>query len=203
MTQAINLANFSNSLDSSGGVAPSVLNAPVPYSKGGLSTTTLADAIALIGSALFPVGSIYTNATNGTSPTTLLGFGVWAVFGSARVLIGDGGGYTATSIGGSADAYVVTHTHSASTTISDPGHRHLTGGVAEMNPFGRNIARYGYGDAWTDVFNMNGLATGYDTYSETKATGITASTSLSTVGSSGTNGNLQPYVVVYMWRRTS
>jgi len=190
MTQAINLANFSNSLDSSGGVAPSVLNAPVPYSKGGLSTTTLADAIALIGSALFPVGSIYTNATNGTSPTTLLGFGVWAVFGSARVLIGDGGGYTATSIGGSADAYVVTHTHSASTTISDPGHYHAvaTGGYSGGQPGYVGGSNYQYLAAQN---------------TDSKTTGITAGTSLSTVGSSGANGNLQPYVVVYMWRRTS
>ena len=35
MTQAMNLANFSNYLDTSGQVAPTVLNAPVPVSKGG------------------------------------------------------------------------------------------------------------------------------------------------------------------------
>lgn len=35
MTQAMNLANFSNYLDSSGQVTPTVLNAPVPVSKGG------------------------------------------------------------------------------------------------------------------------------------------------------------------------
>jgi hypothetical protein len=44
MTQAINLANFSNSLDSSGGVPPSQLNASVPVSKGGTGSSTAADA---------------------------------------------------------------------------------------------------------------------------------------------------------------
>jgi len=40
MTQAMNLANFSNYLDSSGQVAPTVLNAPVPVSKGGSGSST-------------------------------------------------------------------------------------------------------------------------------------------------------------------
>jgi hypothetical protein len=39
MTQAMNLANFSNYLDASGQVAPSALNAPVPVSKGGTGGT--------------------------------------------------------------------------------------------------------------------------------------------------------------------
>jgi hypothetical protein len=44
MTQAMNLANFSNSLDSSGGVPPTQLNAVVPLSKGGTNAATAADA---------------------------------------------------------------------------------------------------------------------------------------------------------------
>jgi hypothetical protein len=40
MTQAMNLANFSNYLDASGQVAPTVLNATVPVSKGGTGSTT-------------------------------------------------------------------------------------------------------------------------------------------------------------------
>ena len=39
MTQAMNLANFSNYLDTSGQVAPTVLNAAVPISKGGTGST--------------------------------------------------------------------------------------------------------------------------------------------------------------------
>jgi len=44
MTQAINLANFANSLDSSGGVPPTQLNAVVPVSKGGTGAATTATA---------------------------------------------------------------------------------------------------------------------------------------------------------------
>jgi hypothetical protein len=44
MTQAINLANFANNLDSSGGLNPSALNAAVPISKGGTAATTASGA---------------------------------------------------------------------------------------------------------------------------------------------------------------
>ena len=36
--------------------------------------------------ALYPVGSVYINASNGTNPATLLGFGTWERFGEGRVL---------------------------------------------------------------------------------------------------------------------
>lgn len=44
MTQAVNLANFANNLDSSGGVSPSALNSAVPVAKGGTGSTTVAGA---------------------------------------------------------------------------------------------------------------------------------------------------------------
>lgn len=44
MTQAINLANFANSLDTSGQVPPTQLNAPVPISKGGTNASTASAA---------------------------------------------------------------------------------------------------------------------------------------------------------------
>ena len=44
MTQAMNLANFANSLDSSGGVPPSQLNAPVTIAKGGTNAATASAA---------------------------------------------------------------------------------------------------------------------------------------------------------------
>jgi len=44
MTQAVNLANFANSVDTSGQVPPTVLNAVVPLSKGGTNAATAADA---------------------------------------------------------------------------------------------------------------------------------------------------------------
>jgi hypothetical protein len=64
-----------------------------------LATTAFVQAAL---QALHPVGSIYT-ATVATNPGTLLGFGTWVAFGAGRVMIGDGGGYSAGATGGSAE----------------------------------------------------------------------------------------------------
>jgi len=75
-------------------------------------------------SALYPVGSIYTNATSSTNPGTLLGFGTWTAFGAGRVMVGFDSGNalfdTAEETGGSADAITVSHTHTGSTASANP-----------------------------------------------------------------------------------
>jgi hypothetical protein len=52
MTQAMNLANFANSLDSSGGMPPSQINAVVPFSKGGTNASTASAARTNLGLAI-------------------------------------------------------------------------------------------------------------------------------------------------------
>ena len=143
-------------------------------------------------SALYPVGSIYTNAAVSTNPATLLGFGTWSAFGAGRVMVGlDAGNAafdTAQETGGSADAIVVSHSHTATSSVSDPGHNHTIGfqnNTIDQNAGSSALARQGTSNT------------------STASTGISVSTSISTEGSSGTNANLQPYIVVYMWRRTA
>jgi hypothetical protein len=212
MTQAFNLSQLANNLNSSGQLdaTDGLVNA-LPVVNGGTGASTASAArtnlgldYATIAAQIYPVGSIYTNATNATNPATLLGFGTWSAFGSARVLVGDGGGFAAGATGGSADAITVAHTHTASTTISDPGHNHATGVNSEYFPYGVNVARYGYGAGWTSVFTRNATGgTGYETITSSNATGVTAATTVTSTGASATNANLQPYIVVYMWVRTA
>lgn len=150
-----------------------------------IATTAFVQSVAQV---LFPVGAIY-SATVSTNPSTLLGFGTWTAFGAGRVLIGAGTGggatYTAGSTGGSKDAITVSHTHTA--TVTDPGHLHTQ---TEYNQPG--IGNAGGGGARVNAQTAN---TG------TATTGI--SVAVSTTGSSGTDANLPPYVVVYMWQRTA
>jgi hypothetical protein len=40
-------------------------------------STIISNAIASALSAMYPIGSVYTNTTNGTNPATLFGFGTW------------------------------------------------------------------------------------------------------------------------------
>jgi hypothetical protein len=150
------------------------------------TTAFVQAAIAL----LYPVGSIYINATNSSNPSTLFGFGTWIAYSQGRVLVGlDVGGNplfdTAEETGGSADAITVSHTHTA--TVTDPGHLHTQ---TEYNQPG--IGNAGGGGARVNAVSAN---TG------TATTGI--SVAVSTTGSSGTNANYQPYITVYIWKRTA
>jgi len=139
--------------------------------------------------ALYPVGSIYTNASVSTNPATLLGFGTWTAFGAGRVMVGFDSGNAlfdvAEETGGSADAITVSHTHTA--TVTDPGHLHTQTQYDQPG-----IGNAGGGGARVNSQTANtGSAT----------TGI--SVAVSTTGSSGTNANYQPYITVYMWKRTA
>jgi hypothetical protein len=156
----------------------------------GTSNTTVATTafVQAALAAMYPVGSIYTNATNATNPGTLLGFGTWTAFGAGRVMVGFNGSDplfdSAEETGGSKDAIVVSHTHTA--TVTDPGHVHSFSAVQQIG--GSYLA-----------FSNTGQQAVTNTASAT--TGITVSNS--TTGSSGTNANLQPYITVYMWKRTA
>jgi len=151
----------------------------------------VADVVqAAVKQALYPVGSIYCNATSSTNPATLLGFGTWTAFGSGRVMVGDGGGFTAGNTGGSADAVVVSHTHS----VSDPGHTHTT--VTRS-------AADGSSGSYTYMAGVAGSNAGTDTSQSSSIQSASTGISVSSTGTSGTNANLQPYIVVYMWKRTA
>jgi hypothetical protein len=200
MTQAINLANFSNSLDSSGQVAPTVLNAPVPISKGGTgATTTAAAATALaaaFGNLLFPVGSIYTNASNSTNPASLLGFGTWSLFGSGKVLVSyDGGTFTGGSTGGYYNSSIPNHQHTITnqyTSSVDLAHTH--GG-------GLNPQAFSYNGGGNTQYSAYTASTGGASVSMNHQHLLTGRTDF--YGSDPTLTNMPPYIVVYMWQRTA
>jgi hypothetical protein len=99
-----------------------------------------------------------------------------------RFVVGAGSTYSVGATGGSANATLVSHTHTA--TVADPGHIHnLKGGFASVTDFvGGSGGDYGVGVG-------NDLGTGYQVVNNT--TGITVTNS--TEGSSSTNANLPPY----------
>lgn len=183
--------------------SPTLTGTPTtPTAAAGTNTTQVASTafVQTAVRALYPVGSIYINATNATNPGTLLGFGTWVAFGAGRVPVGFDAGNAlfdaAEETGGSADAITVSHTHTA--TVTDPAHRHQTGNNAET---GVNDL-YGNDGEQTGSFRIaNTGGDGYNAWTNTATTGVTVA--ISTTGSSGTNANYQPYITVYMWKRTA
>jgi len=156
--------------------------------------TTAVNAVNL--SAVWPVGSIYINASVSTNPATLLGFGTWTSFGAGRVLVGLDSGDTSFDTlgetGGSKDAVVVSHTHTASTN-STGAHTHEVN-YSDFSGSNGNIL---------DIDNLQGGG-GTNLDATTSSAGSHSHTvTVSSTGSSGTNANLQPYITVYMWKRTA
>jgi hypothetical protein len=164
---------------------------------------------------LYPVGSVYINATNNSNPGTLFGVGTWTAFGAGRVPVGFNASNTlfdtAEETGGSPDAIVVSHTHTATSTVSDPGHRHnttLDGNTATNSSFQAQAGRttYSTADGGYEGYYSRGVADSTQanaSTSSTSTTGVTVSTTNASTGSAGTNANYQPFITVYMWKRTA
>ncbi len=192
----------------------------------GTNTTALAStafvqaAVQAAKEALHPVGSIYINATNNTNPATLLGFGTWTAFGAGRVPVGFDSGDplfdTAEETGGSKDAVIVDHTHTGTTGNQSANHTHsgTTAGVADHNhTYFRqdqvNFLTRGAGGSPNIYYNYEASTTGNaGAHDHTFTTGNVSadhnhSFTTDATGSSGTNANLQPYITVYMWKRTA
>lgn len=194
-----------------------------PTAAYGTNTTQLATTAFVQAAlqALHPVGSIYINATNATNPATLFGFGTWAAFGAGRVPVGFDSGNalfdSAEETGGSADAIAVAHTHTFSATTGTQSANHTHSGTTDtagnhshtIPDFIRNLA------GGSGISSGSGLQVGNSTnaagdHTHTFTTGNVSadhthsvSGTTGSTGSSGTNANYQPYITVYMWKRTA
>ena len=111
-----------------------------------------------------PAGYVLCNGSNGTPDLR------------DRFIVGAGSTYAVDATGGSADAIVVTHTHTATSVVTDPGHNHTI-------PIGSGG---GYGQP-------SGQIAAFASNTGTATTGITVATTVATAGTSGTNANLPPY----------
>ena len=166
--------------------APTFTGVPAaPTAATGTNTTQLATTAfvqasaptaATINGAAYPVGSVYTSVV-ATNPNTLLGVGTWEAFSAGRVMLGAGGGYTAGNTGGAT-------TDSHTLTLNEiPSHVHgYTGVQGTGNPDGA-------GDSVTA-----GHANSYPRQTELDYEGG---------GAAHSHDIMQPYIVVYFWKRTA
>lgn len=178
--------------------SPTLTGLPLaPTATAGTSTTQIAttsfvataisnDAVTSTEfvNAVYPVGSIYINATNSSNPNTLLGHGTWVAFGAGRVPVGfdssDSDFNSAEETGGAK-----THTLTSSQM---PSHTHTFTDYTYQENGGSGPGGTGQGSASTDNDN--------------RATRGVSNTTNAT-GSGAAHNNLQPYITVYMWKRTA
>ena len=109
-----------------------------------------------------------------------------------RFPVGAGTTYSANSTGGSANATLVSHTHTATST--DAGHTH---NIQVSNLSGASVDdRLAGSGADYGIANVN------DSGTNVKSSTASITTTISTEGSSGTNANLPPYLGVYFIIKT-
>ena len=190
-TGASDAATARTNLGAAALASPAFTGVPTAATAAFSTSTTQLATTAFVQAALqavYPVGSIYTS-TIATNPGTTFGFGTWSAFGSGKVLVGQDAGDASFNVleetGGSKDATLPSHTHA----LTDPGHFH----TSPIDNTFQNAGIAGGGNPGPTLPNGPGVIT------DTKTTGIT----ISSAGSSATNANLQPYVVVKMWKRTA
>jgi hypothetical protein len=198
----ITAALMGNVTGNTNGVVTATSGSTAPNQAFGTNNTSIANTAFVQAAlqALHPIGSVYINATNSANPSTYFGFGTWTAFGAGRVPVGFNASDplfdTAEETGGSKDAIVVSHTHTFSgRTLGAGGHQHNSPTGVEF-PFygGTGIAANGPSGVRTDQLALTGPAGAHDHI---------FSGTTSTQGSSGTNANLQPYITVYLWKRTA
>ena len=159
--------------DSGGEVTPSLATGITAVEVWDLVKSAALDSI-------YPVGAIYTAITSG-SPETVFG-GTWVSFGQGRVMVGhdDAASPDTDFVAGSTDGSAVlvggakTHTLSIAEM---PSHTHAINGIENQAGTGSD----GGGNSASSYPTVNTNAT----------------------GGGGAHNNLQPYVVVYMWKRTA
>ena len=153
----------------------------------------IANAVGALQEAAYPVGSIYVNATVATNPATLLGFGTWVSVGAGRVLVGLDAGdpdfNTAGQVGGS-------KTH-ALTSAQLPNHNHqwnvdsVGGATTRLDLTGGNDGSFD-GAGAQQPFTADPMEGDWYTGGVRGIAGVVEA-----------HNNVQPYLVVYMWRRTA
>lgn len=140
---------------------------------------------------VYPVGSIYISTVD-TSPTSLFG-GQWEALSEGLVLLSQGENYPAGSTGGE-EKHTLTidempaHTHTGSTdTVGE--HTHPIGALEYYS----SKKAWAWGDNGTNRPKRS-----------TDSAGPHAHTlSLENTGGGQAHSNMQPYLSVYMWKRTA
>lgn len=180
--------------------------------------------------AVWPVGSVFI-AVVSTNPATLLGFGTWVAFAAGRVLVGIDANQvefdTVEETGGAKTHTLVTAEMPSHTHIQDAhnhtqdAHNHTqnshnhTQNAHDHATF--SASRYTLVTVGANYYTFNSggtllnLRTSTDTATNQAATATNqaatavnqAATAVNqAAGGGGAHNNLQPYIVVYMWKRT-
>lgn len=158
------------------------------FKPGGIPVEAISSAIY---QKMWPIGSLYFNGSVDTNPATLLGFGTWEAYATGRVPVGVDLAQTEFNAVGKTGGHKELQSHNHTGTTSNSGdHTHFNGnnvtvvGSSTLGLSNGPFERISYG-------NQNTSPAGNHNHSFTTNN-----------AGGGNAGNLQPFVAVYIWRRT-
>lgn len=166
----------------------------------GLLPTGNIDIQAVVNT-LYPVGVIYTSIAS-TNPGTLFSGTTWIAFAKGQVLVGQNPVDTDFDVAeetGGAKTHTLTSAEMPVHTHVQDTHTHTQNSHSHSYDAPRGTSGGVYG--WVDSSNSGSSGTS-STLGTTATNQNTIATNQNT-GSGGAHNNLQPYVVVYMWKRTA
>lgn len=181
------------------------VNGTKPDSSGNVNVTL----------AAYPIGSIYMS-TNSTDPGTLFG-GTWQALNEGRVLIGACASHPAGETGGEETHILTTrempsHSHSGSTdsagshshsgsATSSGDHKHsITYGQGAQN---YPIPQYAKYSAQTSTMDTSSAGSHSHSVSIDRDGSHSHTVTINSTGGGQAHNNMQPYLSVYMWKRTA
>lgn len=165
-----NLAEFNNSTNES-----------IEVIKGGSNAGKLRIKNSYLVNLMYPVGSIYINATDPLNPATLFGFGTWEEFGAGKTLLGAG-----------------------SETDDQPIPESLTFAAGDTGGEYNHTVTIPELPSHSHAYNESyRLSSKEDRFSGSSSLGVRPNEQTGLTGGDQSHNNLQPYVAVYTWKRTA
>lgn len=161
----------------------------------------------------YPVGSYYETSDTSFDPNTSWG-GTWQLDSAGKVTVAsdanDTDFDTVGNTGGSKNIQAHTHAHS----LKLPNHVHTTNNPSENDQFlvtdsnnayiGRRTIKNGTGTSYTNnVHSANAIHRTTNTGNPSSLPSVSGSIGAVSGATTGSSGNLQPYIVVNRWHRTA
>ena len=210
LNQVITAATF-NASDAVDGSTMTLIGGAMAVADEGIATAKIADdavtaakiAAGALTDVVYPVGSIFTTVTNYANSAAVvnaIGGTTWTAFGSGRVLVGQNSSDSNFNVveeeGGASTVTLsqpeMNHTHQWNKRISDTNTERNFIKMEDVTNTDRDVS-----------FDASGNNQDYTNEFELRQDTFTSVNQAVSGGSVTAHNNLQPYVVVYMWKRTA
>ena len=183
--------------------------ATIPTSTNDKTLATMEWVRSFISDSVYPIGGLYTTTVN-ANPATLLGFGIWQRFAEGRTLVGFSSDVTSATPDWVKSVNNTFGSFDHTLTLPEsPEHNHSTGVYNRFSALAQDALDAG------EVTDQQGdgnrpTAIGADNTNATSELQVADISTFQlskmkerTVGNNQPHNNVQPSIVVFIWRRTT